>query len=185
LWQINVNGVSVAVRTNLPVDSVASSMRAVVRDLDASLVPEDVRTMDQLVSKATAERRFQTFLLTAFGGAALFLSLVGLYALIAYSVQQRNGEIGIRMALGARRSTVMRMVLKQGSTLALSGIALGIVSALGLTRLMTSLLFEVQATDVPTFFGATVLFCAVALSACYLPARRATKVDPIVSLRYE
>jgi putative ABC transport system permease protein len=141
--------------------------------------------MSQLVSAATAERRFQTLLLTAFGGIALFLSLVGLYALIAYSVQQRTGEIGIRMALGARRSTVMRMVLKQGSSLALPGIALGILFALGLTRLMTSLLFEVKPTDVATFLTTAVLFGAVALAACYIPARRATKVGPAVSLRYE
>ena len=185
LWQVSVNGASVATRTSLPVDRIASSLRAVVRDLDPALVPDDVRTMNQLVSDAAAERRFQTFLLTAFGGVALFLSLVGLYALMAYSVERRTGEFGIRMALGAQRSTVMRMVLKQGSRLALPGIALGILCAWGLTRLMTSLLFKVKPTDAATFLTTAVLFGAVALAACYIPARRATRVDPMVSLRYE
>jgi predicted permease len=185
LWQVSVNGVSVAVRTSLPMERLAPSMRAVVHDLDPALFAEDIRTMDQLVSQATAERRFQTFLLTAFGGAALFLSLVGLYALVAYSVERRTAEFGIRTALGAQRSSVMRMVLKQGATLAFTGVAIGLVAAWSLTRLMANLLFEVKPTDAASFFGAAVLFCAVALAACCAPARRATKVDPIVSLRYE
>jgi putative ABC transport system permease protein len=185
LWQVSVNGVSVVVRTSLPVDRMASNMRAVVRDLDPALFAEDIRTMDQLVSQATAERRFQTFLLTAFGGAALFLSLVGLYALMAYSVERRTAEFGIRTALGAQRSSIMRMVLKQGADLAFTGVGIGLVAAWGLTRLMANLLFEVTPTDAASFFGAAVLFCAVALAACCVPARRATKVDPMVSLRYE
>jgi len=127
MWQITVNSVDLMVRTSLPVDPMASSMRAVVRHLDPALVPGDIRTMDQLVSEATAERRFQTFLLTAFGGAALFLSLVGLYALMAYSVERRTAEFGIRTALGAQRGSVMRMVLKQGAALAFTGIAIGLV----------------------------------------------------------
>ncbi len=156
-----------------------------MRDLDPAVAVADVRTMSQLVSEATAERRFQTILLTAFGGVALVLSLVDLYALMAYSVQQRTAEIGIRMALGAQRSSVLRLVLKQGSTVALAGIALGVGGAWGLTRFMTSLLFEVKPTDAPTFLGVAILFCAVALAACYVPARRATRVDPMVALRYE
>jgi len=185
LWQGSVNSVDLVVRTSLPVDRMASTLRAELRDLDPALVPGDIRTMDQLVSQATAERRFQTFLLTAFGSAALFLSLVGLYALMAYSVERRTGEFGIRTALGAQRSSVMRMVLKQGATLAFTGVAIGLVAAWSLTRLMANLLFEVKPTDAASFFGAAVLFCAVALAACCVPARRATKVDPIVSLRYE
>ena len=136
-------------------------------------------------NQATAERRFQTFLLTAFGGAALFLSLVGLYGLMAYSVARRTAEFGIRTALGAQRSTLMLMVLKQGAALAFTGVGIGLVAAWSLTRLMANLLFEVKPTDAASFFGATVLFCAVALAACWVPARRATKVDPMVSLRYE
>ena len=185
LWQASTDSVYVVARTSLPPDRMATDMRGLVRDLDPAVAVADVRTMSQLVSGATAERRFQTFLLTAFGGIALFLSLVGLYALMAYSVEQRTAEIGIRMALGAQRSSVMRLVLKQGSTLTLTGIALGSACAWALTRAMASLLFEVKPTDALTLFGAAVIFCAVALAACYVPARRATRVDPLVSLRYE
>jgi putative ABC transport system permease protein len=105
--------------------------------------------------------------------------------LMAYSVERRTAEFGIRTALGAQRSSVMRMVLKQGAALAFTGVAIGFVAAWSLTRLMANLLFEVKPTDAASFFGAAVLFCAVALAACCVPARRATKVDPIVSLRYE
>jgi predicted permease len=185
LWQGGSPGASIVVRTHLPADRVASDMRAVVRGLDPAVAMADVRTMDQLVSGAAAERRFQTLLLTVFGGMALFLSLVGLYALVSYSVQQRTAEIGIRMALGAQRSSVMRLVLRQASNLAFAGVAVGVVGAWGLTRLMATLLFEVTATDPATFVGVAILFCAVALAACYIPARRATKVDPMVALRYE
>jgi putative ABC transport system permease protein len=185
LWQTGANSISVVARTTLPADRLAADMRALVRGLDPAVALADVRTMSQLVSGAASERRFQTLLLTAFGGVALFLSLVGLYALMAYSVQQRTAEIGIRMALGAQRSNVMRLVLKQGSVLALIGIALGFACAWALTGSMASLLFEVGPTDTVTFVGAAILFCAVALAACYVPARRATRVDPMVSLRYE
>ncbi|HKM90116.1 MAG TPA: ABC transporter permease [Candidatus Acidoferrales bacterium] len=185
LWQTSADSVSVVARSSLGTGEVASAMRSVVRDLDPAVAVADVRTMSQLVSEATAERRFQTILLTAFGAVALFLSLVGLYAVMAYSVEQRTGEIGIRMALGAQRSSVMRLVLKQGFHLALAGIGLGFACAWGLTRTMSSLLFEVKPTDAPTFFGVAVLFGGVALAACYMPARRATRVDPMVALRYE
>jgi len=185
LWQAGGNSVSLAVRTSLAPGRLASSMRALVRDLDPALALADIRTMTQVVSAASAQRRFQTLLLTAFGGAALLLSLVGLYALMSYSVAQRTAEIGIRMALGAQRSSVMRVVLQQGAYLALAGIALGMACAWGMTRWMASLLFEVSPADAPTFLTVAVLFCAVALAACYVPARRATRVDPMVALRYE
>ncbi|MGA8104775.1 MAG: ABC transporter permease [Candidatus Acidiferrales bacterium] len=185
LWGTSPGSASVVARTNLPPDNVASNIRATVHDLDPSLVATDLRTMNQLISKASAERRFQTLLLTIFGGVALFLSLVGLYGLMAYSVQQRTAEIGIRMALGAQAGDVLRLVLKQGANLALAGIALGVAGAWCLTRLMTSLLFEVKPTDAPTFFGVALSFCLVALAACYVPARRATRLDPMVALRYE
>lgn len=185
LWQSGVNSAAVVVRTSRASDRLAADMRTLVRGLDPAVALSDVRTMSQLVSAATAERRFQTLLLSAFGGLALFLSLVGLYALMAYSVQQRTAEIGIRMALGAQRSSVMRLVLRQGAALALTGIVLGFAFAWALTRSMASLLFEVQPTDALSFLGAAILFCAVALAACYVPARRATRVDPMVSLRYE
>lgn len=185
LWQGGSPGISVVARTALPPDRMASALRSVVRDLDPTLAVTDVRTMSELVFRATAERRFQTLLLTAFGGLALFLSLVGLYALMAYSVQQRTAEIGIRMALGAQPGSVVRLFLKQGWNLALAGIAVGIICAWGLTRWIASLLFEVQPTDPPTFIAVAILFCGVAIAACYVPARRATRVDPTISLRYE
>ena len=185
LWQTDGNAVSIVARTSLPPAGIAGGVRAVVRDLDAVVAVADVRTGDDLVSGATAERRFETFLLTAFGGIALFLSLVGLYALMTYSVEQRTAEIGIRMALGAQPGSVMRLVLHQGSRLALAGIALGFAAAWFTTRSIASLLFEVKPTDAPTFFAVACLFCAVAVAACYFPARRATRVDPLVSLRSE
>jgi len=185
LWQNGLDSAAVVVRTSLAPDWVASSMRTLVRSLDPTVAVADVRTMNQLVSGATAERRFQTLLLTAFGGVALFLSLVGLYALMTYSVQQRTAEIGIRMALGAQRRSVMRLILKQGAALALAGVALGLACAWALTRSMASLLFEIEPTDAAAFCAAAILFCAVALAACYVPARRATRVDPMVALRCE
>jgi putative ABC transport system permease protein len=185
LWQMPTGAVAVVVRGTLPPDRAASALRGLLRNADAALAAADVRTMEQLVSEASAERRFQTLVLTVFGGISLFLSLIGLYALMAYSVQRRTAEIGIRMALGAQRSAVMSLVLRQGATLWLGGIALGFACAWGVTRWMRSLLFEVQPTDPLTFAGVATLFCAVAAIACYVPARRATRVDPAISLRYE
>jgi predicted permease len=186
LWQGWPTGsVAVVVRGTLPPDQTASALRGLLRNADPALAAADVRTMDQLVSEASAERRFQTLVLTVFGGISLFLSLLGLYALMAYSVQRRTAEIGIRMALGAQRSAVMGLVLRQAATLWLGGIALGFACAWSVTRWMRSLLFEVQPTDPLTFAGVATLFCAVAAIACYVPARRATQVDPAISLRYE
>jgi predicted permease len=185
LWQTGEWSANIVVRTSLPPERLASNMRALVRSLDPAVAVADVRTGSDLVDGATAERRFETFLLTAFGGIALFLSLVGLYALMTYSVEQRTAEIGIRMALGAQPGSVMRMVLTHGSRLALAGIVLGFACAWFVTRSLASLLFEVKPTDLPTFFAVAGWFCAVAVAACYLPARRATRVDPLVSLRSE
>jgi predicted permease len=184
LWQVPTGSVAVAVRGTLPPDRTASALQGLLRNADAALAA-DVRTMDQLVSEASAERRFQTLVLTVFGGISLFLSLLGLYALMAYSVQRRTAEIGIRMALGAQRSAVMGLVLRQGATLWLVGIALGFACAWSVTRWMRSLLFEVQPADPLTFAAVATLFCAVAAIACYVPARRATQVDPAICLRYE
>jgi len=143
-WQSSVPAVSIVLRTNTSPELIAAAARRKLSALDPTLAAADIRTMGQLVSEATAARRFQTLLLSAFSGIALVLSLVGLYALLGYSVRQRTAEIGIRMALGAQRSSVMRSVLKQGAKLAFSGIIAGSACAWGLTRLMTSLLFEVK-----------------------------------------
>jgi predicted permease len=185
LWQNPTGAVAVVVRGTLPPARIASALRGLLRNIDPALAVADVRTMEQLVSDATAERRFQTLVLTVFGGISLFLSLLGLYALMAYSVQRRTAEIGIRMALGAQPSAVLRLVLRQGATLWLGGIGLGSACAWSATRWMRGLLFEVQPTDPLTFVLVGALFCAIAAIACYIPARRATLVDPVISLRYE
>ncbi|HUB78753.1 MAG TPA: ABC transporter permease [Bryobacteraceae bacterium] len=179
-WAANI-----VARTTISPDRLASDMRALVRNIDPAVAIGTVRTGSELVAAATAERRFETFLLTAFAAIGLFLSLVGLYALLSYSVEQRTAEIGVRMALGAQPASILRQVIAQGSTLALAGIALGFAAAWFAARSIASLLFEVKPTDAPTFLAVAALFCAVALAACYFPARRATQVDPIVSLRTE
>jgi putative ABC transport system permease protein len=184
-WQSSAPAASIVLRTSGDPLSLASAVRKEVNTIDPALAVADIRTMDQLVSESTAIRRFQTFLLSVFAGAALLLSLVGLYALLAYSVRQRTAELGLRMALGAQKRDVMRLVIGQGASLAFAGIALGLVSALVLTRLLTSLLFEVKATDAITFASVAIVFCVIALVACYVPARRAMRVDPMVALRYE
>jgi putative ABC transport system permease protein len=141
--------------------------------------------MEQVLSTSLADWRFHAILLGAFGGLALFISTIGIYGVISYSVAQRTHEMGVRMALGAARGDVMKLVVGQGLTLALAGIAIGMVGALALTRFLASLLFEVKPTDPLIFVGVCLTLTVVAVLASYLPARRATKVDPMVALRYE
>jgi len=145
----------------------------------------DVRTMDEVVSRSTSRQRFNMLLMTVFGGAALFLAGLGIYGLMAYSVQQRTQEIGIRLALGAEPGSVRTMVVKQGMTLALVGVAVGIGAALGLTRLLAAFLFGVKDKDPAVFVTVAVVLTMVSLLAVWLPARRATRIDPLVALRYE
>ncbi len=185
LWQVPTGAVAVVVRTARPPEQTASEFRSVLRNMDPALAVASVRTMAQLVSEASAGRRFQTAVLTVFGAISMFLSVLGLYGLMAYSVQERTAEIGIRMALGAQSGSVVSLILRQGMTLWLTGITLGSVCALVLTRWIRTLLFEVPPTDPLTFIGVGTMFCAVAVIACYVPARRATRIDPAISLRYE
>jgi putative ABC transport system permease protein len=141
--------------------------------------------MDQLISTSVAQPRLNLSLLVAFAALALILSAVGVYGVMAYAVTQRTHEIGIRMALGALPADVLRQVIAEGGRLAACGVALGLVAALALTRLMASLLFGVKPTDPVTFTAVAATLVSVALAACYIPACRATRVDPIIALRYE
>ncbi len=162
---------------------------SLVRSEMASVAPNmplyNIETMEQYLASSSAQARFNTVLLGIFAGLALLLAAVGLYGVVSYSVSQRTQEIGIRMALGAEKRDVLRMVVGQGLKLALIGVAMGIFGALALTRLLTSMLYGVKPTDPLTFIAVSLVLIAVALLACYIPARRAAKVDPMVALRYE
>ncbi|MGH9450948.1 MAG: ABC transporter permease, partial [Terriglobia bacterium] len=173
------------VRTPTDPLSMGKSIHAAVVAVDPTEPVSYLKSMEQYVEGSLSPQRIAATLLGLFSGIALFLAALGLYGVISYGVAQRTREIGIRMALGAQRRDVLRLVVGQGLTLVLIGIGIGIVAALGLTRLMTSLLFGVRPTDPLTFVVVSIMLCAVALLACYIPARRATKVDPMVALRYE
>ncbi|MGA2607632.1 MAG: ABC transporter permease [Terriglobia bacterium] len=162
-----------------------STVRHEVRSLDSGLALFRVRTIEEIISESTAGTSYQALLLGVFALLALILAAVGIYGVMANAVVQRTHEVGIRVALGAKRSDVLGLVVGQGAKLALAGVAIGLAGALAVTRLMSSLLFGVSAKDPLTFAAVAGLLMAVALVACYIPARRATKVDPMVALRYE
>ena len=178
-------GPVVVIRTTSDPTRLISIARAKVRELDRGVPISNVNTMEQLVAQSVAQRRFGMFLLGIFALLALVLAAIGIYGVVSYSVTQRTQEIGVRMALGANATDVLKMVLRNGMTLALIGVGIGLIGAFGLTRLMTRLLFEVKPTDVTTFALVSFGLIVVALLACYLPARRAMKVDPLEALRYE
>jgi putative ABC transport system permease protein len=178
-------GMSVVVRTAVEPASLAPDVRRIVAEVDKSAPVSEVKTMEHIVSESVTQPRFNLFLLGLFGGIALLLSAAGIYGVTAYSVTQRTHEFGIRMALGAQVGDVLRMILGQGMLLIVAGIVVGLVASFALTRLMKSLVFGVSVTDPLTFVAITLLLSVVALIACYIPARRATKVDPLVALRYE
>jgi putative ABC transport system permease protein len=176
---------SIVVRTTSNPLSLVAAMKSQIQEIDKDLPIADVKTMGQLLSESLSGRRFNMLLLTVFAVVALVLAAVGIYGVMSYSVSQRTHEIGIRMALGAQTSEVLKLVVRQGMFLTLAGLAAGIVASLLLTQLMTSMLFGVTATDPITFAAVSVLLAGVALGACFLPARRAAKVDPMVALRHE
>jgi putative ABC transport system permease protein len=179
------NNVYLMLRGKGDPSSLAVAARREVQSLDPTIPVAEVRLMEDVLSSAQARPRFLTLLLTLFSGSALIIATVGIYGVISYSVARRSKEFGLRMALGAQPSNILGLVLKQGVLLTLIGLVLGVAAALVLTRLMASLLFGVQPTDAITFVGVSALLAGVALFASYIPARRATQVDPIKILRYE
>jgi putative ABC transport system permease protein len=177
--------ITLVVRTRGNPAALSGLIKNTVWSFDRNLAISEVLTMDDVVAEANAEPRFEMALLAVFAAVALILAAVGIYGVMSYSVERRTREIGIRISLGASRTDVLRLVVRQGMALALAGSAAGIVGALLLSRLMTKLLYGVRPTDPLTFSGVAILLTLVALAANYLPARRATRVDPIVALRYE
>jgi len=177
-WQI-------IARTTVNPTTMVPAIERIVRSVDADAPITHIETVDQIIAESSAQPRFQTVLLGSFGVLGLLLAIIGIYGVISYSVVQRTHEIGVRMALGAGRGDVLRMILGEGLLLASIGIAIGVAGALALTRFLRSMLFEIKPTDPATFIGVAALLVVVALAACYIPARRAMRVDPMVALRYE
>jgi predicted permease len=167
--------------TNTPFDSI----RRVVQSHNSQNVISRPQTMNEVIAGTLAQQRFAMLLLDAFAVVALLLASLGLYGVISYLVGQRMHELGIRIALGAQRKDVLRLILSHGMKMTLAGVAVGLVAAFGLTRLLSKMLYGVSATDPVTFLSLALLLTVVALLACFVPARRATKVDPLVALRYE
>jgi putative ABC transport system permease protein len=174
-----------AVRSSADPLNLVEAVRGEVRALDKDLPLADAQTLETIAATAVAGRRFTLWLVGLFALAAMALAAIGIYSVLSYLVAQRTHEIGLRMALGAQLGDVLKLVVRQGMTLVLTGLAVGITAAIALTRLIKGLLFEVKATDPLAFAMAAALLALVALLACYIPARRATKVDPMVALRYE
>jgi len=180
-----VSFASVVLRTANDPRTEIAALRAAVRALDPNQPLVRIRTMEENIATSVAEPRFRTTLLGIFAGCALLLSVVGLYGVVTYSVTRRASEIGIRLALGAQRGDILRMVLGEGLRLALAGIAIGGVGALALTRLVEKFLFATAVTDPVTYILVPAVLVAVALLACYVPARRAMRLDPIAALRHD
>jgi putative ABC transport system permease protein len=176
---------AIVVRTQNDPDAFAPAVRDAIAEIDQAQPIYDMQSLDQLVAKSLDQRRFTLTLMLLFGVIALVLSAIGIYGVMAFAVTQRTQEIGIRMALGASAIDVLKMVVGSGMFLAVIGVAVGLIGAFAVTRLMASLLFGVSPTDLMTFGFVTAGLLLVAFLACYIPARRATKVDPLVALRYE
>lgn len=185
MTQDYVPAATLHVRTTSNPESVVATARAALQSLDPNLAITNVFTIEQILSQALWAPRMGGLLLALFGALALVLSAVGVYGVLSYSVNQQTREIGLRMALGAQRGDVMRLILAQGLRLTVVGLGLGILAALALMRVLVSLLFDVRAYDPSTYTAVTLLLTAVALLACYIPARRAMRVDPMVALRYD
>ena len=183
--ELAYSGMTMVVRTETDPLSLVSAAREIVQSIDKGEPIAKVATMDQMISDSVARSRFSATLLAVFAALAMILACIGIYGVMAYATAQRRNEIGIRMALGAQRSDVLRLILGHGAKLALLGAAIGVVGGLLLARFLKSQLYGIAANDPLTFAAATILLVGVALAACYIPARRAMRVDPMDALRYE
>jgi putative ABC transport system permease protein len=176
---------SIVIRSSVEPGSLAGAVRGAVAEVDKTVPVADIETMDRIITESVMQPRFNMVLLGLFSAIALMLSAAGIYGVTSYTVTQRTHELGIRLALGAQLGDVLRLILKQGLAVILIGVAIGLAAAFVLTRLLRTLVFGISTNDPVTFIGITLLLSLVALIACYVPARRATKVDPLVALRYE
>jgi putative ABC transport system permease protein len=179
------SSMSIVIRTVGDPKSLIDPIRSEVRKLDKDMPLYDIRTMEQLISELVAWPRFRTFLLGIFAAVSLVLSSIGIYGVMSYSVLQRTHEIGLRMALGAQKSDMLKLIVGQGMVLTLIGVAVGLGAAYAATRVLSSLLFQIRFTDVMTYALSALLLAVIALLASFFPARKAMKVDPIIALRYE
>jgi len=184
-WQAPRSGMSLVVRAASEPTALTSAVRGEVQALDRDLPIHNVETMGTVIEESIADRRLNMLLLGIFASVALILAVIGIYSVMSYTTTQSTREIGIRMALGARPADVLKLIIGKGALLSLIGVALGMAASFGLTRLMETLLYGVTATDPLTFASVAVLLIGVSLVACYVPARRAIKIDPMVALRYE
>jgi putative ABC transport system permease protein len=176
---------ALVLRSAIDPSALKQSLGRAIHEINKDQTLTEVKTLDQIKEESTASNRLQSLLLTVFAAIAVLLAAIGIYGVISYSVEQRTHEIGIRAALGASKADLVRLILRSGMAMAGIGLVLGFGGALGLTRLLTNLLFGVGERDPMTLGGVATLLAGVALLACYIPARRATKVDPMVALRYE
>jgi predicted permease len=165
--------------------ALSAAIQHEMQSVDSQLAASKIRTMDQVISESTARQNFNMLLLTIFASLALLLAAIGIYGLMSYTVEQRTQEIGIRMALGANRGDMLKLVVRQGMLLTGIGVVIGLAASFGLNRLLANLLFGVKTTDPTTYVAVAAILVSVALLATYIPARRATKIDPLVALRYE
>jgi predicted permease len=185
IMRLSSGGTTALVRIDADKEATTGAIRRALKSISNEHLMIDVQTMEEIIAESLAARRVSMIVLCVFAALALGLASMGIYGVISYLVGQRTHEIGIRMALGAKQGDVLRQILGQSMKLTFIGIFIGLLAALGLTRLMANLLFGVSATDPVTFVGVGAILAIVALAACFVPARRATKVDPIVALRYE